>query len=169
MLRQFLYLFLIFGAGMLLQLTLVSRISLVNGNADLILVLICGWGLQEKVKYAWIWGLAGGLLVGFISATPWFIYVISYLVAVGLARLFTRRIWQAPLLGMFSLTFLATLFLTMFTYLFRFLSENLLLPFSEVFIQVILPSILLNLGLGIIILPLMRQLASNLYPEEVIT
>lgn len=151
--------------ALILQTALVSRINLLSGSADLFLVILAAWALQERVRFAWLWGAAAGLLVGGVSGAQWFIYVAAYLSVIGMARLLTRRIWQAPLLAMFAVTFTGTLVLTMFTYVYRILFE-IALPLGEVFIQVILPSILLNLLLAVAIHPLMRDIAGRLYPAE---
>lgn len=168
MMRYLIYFTAILGIGIFLQLSMVSRIMLINGNADLILVLICGWSIQERVKYSWVISLIAGILVGIISATPWFIYLFSYLSVVAMARLVSHLIWQAPLLGMFSVTFLGTLIQAVLTYAFRFLFEGLSLSLLDVFNKVVLPSSLLNLLLAIGILPLMGQFANRLFPEEII-
>ena len=49
---------------------------------------------------------------------------------------------------------------------YRILFENLALPFGIVFIQIILPSLLLNLLIAVAIHPLMRDIATWFYPAE---
>jgi rod shape-determining protein MreD len=165
--RAILTLILVIGIALVLQTAMVGRINLLGGSADLILVILAGWALQERVRLAWLWGLVAGILVGGISAAPWFVYVLVYLSIVGMARLLIRRIWQAPLLAMFIITFFGTLLSGMLTYLYRILFETPLL-LGEIFIQVVLPSILLNLLLAIAIHPIMRDIATRLYPSEVV-
>src|SRR6266540_6309759 len=91
--------------SVILQSAVISRIYLLAGIADLPLVMLSAWALQEEVDSAWQWAAATGLLVGFISGIPWIVPVLGYMVIVALARIFQRRIWQAPLLAMFSITF----------------------------------------------------------------
>jgi cell shape-determining protein MreD len=152
--------------SIILQTTIASRIMLLSGNADLVMLVVAAWGLQERARGAWIWGALAGLLVGMVSGVPWYIYLTSYLSVVGLARLFVHRIWQAPLLAMFAVTFIGTLELLMLTYIQRTIL-NVPLTFSEVFPQIVLPTILLNLLLSIPIHALIRDLARWLYPELV--
>jgi rod shape-determining protein MreD len=166
--RQILYWILVLLFGIFLQLTIFDRIMLVNGSGDLVLVLLASWALQEKVHNSWIWGVVGGLLIGGISANPWYIYLISYLAITGMARLLIKQIWQAPLLAMFAVTFVGSLLLGILTYLYRFLFESLQIPLGDVFLKIILPSILFNLLLAIIVYPLMRYIAGRIYPAEVI-
>jgi rod shape-determining protein MreD len=165
--RAFLILILVLGLALLLQTAVVSRITLLSGSADLVLVILAAWSLQERVWHAWVWGVAAGLLVGIVSGVPWFIYLVAYLSVIGLARLLTRRIWQAPLLAMFTITLIGTLVLQMSIFVYRTIFE-VSLVLGSIFSQVILPSLLLNLLLAIAIHPLMRELAEWLHPADVI-
>ncbi len=81
---------------------------MLSGVADLPLVMLAAWALQEDVDSSWHWAVAFGMLVGFVSGIPWYVPVISYVVVVALAQIFQKRVWQAPLLAMFSITFLGT-------------------------------------------------------------
>ena len=88
-----------------------------------------------------------------------------YLSVVGLARLLVHRIWQAPLLAMFAVTFIGTLELLMLTFVQRTIFQ-VPLAFGDVFSQIILPTVLLNLLLAIPVHSLIRDLAGWLYPEK---
>ncbi len=157
----------VLGLAVMIQTSIIGRINLLNGTADLVLLTLVGWSLQERVRGAWIWGVAAGLLVGAISGVPWYVYLVSYLAVIGMARLLAHRVWQAPLLAMFTVTLIGTLVLLMLTFLERTLLE-VPLAFNLSFLQIILPSILLNLLLAIPMHSLMRDLANRLYPAEVI-
>ncbi|HEY5270858.1 MAG TPA: rod shape-determining protein MreD [Anaerolineales bacterium] len=158
----------VLGLAVMLQTSIVGRINLLNGAADLMLLILAAWSLQERVRSAWVWGVAAGLLVGFVSGVPWYVYLVGYLAIVGMARLLAHRVWQAPLLAMFTVTFIGTMVLLMLTYVERTLFE-VSLPFNLSFVQIILPSILLNLLLAIPIHALIRDLANRLYPAEVVS
>jgi rod shape-determining protein MreD len=155
----------VLGLAVILQTAVISRMNLLSGSADLLLVILGAWALQERVRSAWIWGVAAGLLVGIVSAVPWYIYLVSYLAVVGAARLLTRRIWQAPLLAMFAITFTGTLVLLMLTFFYRSVFE-IPLTLSQAFIEVILPSVLLNLLLAIPVHTVVHDLVQRLYPGE---
>ncbi len=157
----------VLGLAIMLQTSIISRIMLLSGHADLILLILAAWGLQERVRGAWIWGAAASLLVGMVSGIPWYIYLLGYLMVVGAARLLLHRIWQAPLLAMFAVTFIGSLGLMMFMFIYRTFFE-IPLAFGEVFSQIILPSVLLNLLLAIPVHSLIRNLANRLYPAEVV-
>jgi cell shape-determining protein MreD len=158
----------VLGLAVMLQTAIVGRINLLNGAADLVLLILAAWGLQERVRSAWIWGAAAGLLVGSISGVPWYVYLVSYLFVIGMARILAHRVWQAPLLAMFTVTLIGTLVLLMLTYFERSLFE-ISLTFNLSFVQIILPSILLNLLLAIPVYAIIRDLVNRLYPAEVVS
>ena len=151
--------------AIILQTSIVSRIVLLSGNADLVLLVVAAWGLQERARGAWIWGVVASLLVGMASGIPWYVYFIGYLSVVGFARLLVHRIWQAPLLAMFAVTLIGTLELLMLMFIQRTLFD-VSLALGDVFSQIVLPTILLNLLLAIPIHALIRDLARRLYPEK---
>jgi cell shape-determining protein MreD len=151
--------------AIILQTSIASRIMLLSGNADMVLLVVAAWGLQERVQGAWIWGVAASLLVGMASGVPWYIYLIGYLSVVGFARLLVHRIWQAPLLAMFAVTLIGTMELLMLTFIQRTISD-VPLALNDVISQILLPTILLNLLLAIPIHALIHDLARWLYPEK---
>jgi hypothetical protein len=155
----------VLGLAMMLQVSIASRIMLLSGSVDLLLLMVAAWGLQERVRAAWMWGLVASLLAGVVSGVPWYVYLIGYLSVVGLARLLVHRLWQAPLLAMFAVTFIGTLELLMLTFVQRTIFE-VPLSFSEVFSKIVLPSVLLNLLLAIPVHTLIRDLAGRIYPEK---
>jgi rod shape-determining protein MreD len=149
--------------AVILQSSVISRINLLSGVADLPLVMLAAWALQEHVDSSWHWAVAFGLLVGFVSALPWYVPVISYVVVVALAQMLQKRVWQAPLLAMFSITFLGTVILNVLTYLaMRIAGTDM--PFEDVLGLVVLPGVLLNMLLAIPVYAIMRDLSRWVYP-----
>jgi cell shape-determining protein MreD len=155
----------VLGLTIILQTSIASRIMLLSGNVDLVLLVVVAWGLEERARASWIWGIMAGLLVGLVSGIPWYIYMIGYLSVVGLARLLVHRIWQAPLLVMFAVTLIGTLELLMLMFIRRTLFE-VPLALGEAFYQVFLPTILLNLLLAIPVQAFVHDLATRLYPQK---
>jgi len=147
----------------ILQSAVISRVYLLSGIADLPLVMLAAWALQDGVDSAWHWAIATGLLVGFISGISWVVPVAGYVAVVVLAHLLQRRVWQAPLFAMFSITFVGTILVS-------FLSVGTLslagvnLPISDVLGLVMLPGVLLNMLLAIPVYAVMRDLARWVYP-----
>lgn len=149
--------------AVMLQSAIVSRITLLSGAADLPLVMLAAWALQDEVETAWHWAVGAGLLVGFVSGIHWSVPLLSYLSIVAFSHLFQRRVWQAPLLAMFSVTFLGTIGMSLFS-LVVLRVIGIALPLSDVLGLVTLPSILLNMLLAIPAYAVMRDLARWVYP-----
>jgi len=146
-----------------LQSAIVSRVTLLSGIADLPLVMLAAWAMQEEVETSWHWAIAAGVLVGFVSGLSWIVPVLSYLFVIALAQVLQRRVWQAPLLAMFSITFLGTIGLSFFSLVvLRF--SGIALPVVDVFGLVTLPGILLNMLLAVPVFAVMRDLARWVYP-----
>jgi rod shape-determining protein MreD len=152
----------------ILQTTVVARMQLLSGSADLMLVVLAAWALQEQVETSWHWAVLGGVMVAFVSGAPFAATIIGYLAVVGLARLVLRRVWEFPILAMFFLTFLGTLIFQVIIYG-SLLATGGTIPSDEEFSLVVLPSFLLNLLIALPVIVAMRDLALWMYPiEEVI-
>jgi hypothetical protein len=156
----------VFSMLVIFQSTVVSRFPLLHGSADLVLLVIIAWALQEQVDSAWVWALLGGLLIGFSSAVSIFIPLIVYLTSNALALMTRRRIWQIPILGMFAVTLIGTLLSHGLTALTISISGTAL-PWLDVFQLITLPSLFLNILLAAPIYAIVKDFASWLHPEEI--
>ena len=151
--------------AVILQSAMISRIYLLSGIADLPLVILAAWALQEEVESAWHWAVAFGLMVGFVSGIPWYVPVIGYVIVVGFAQILQRRVWQAPLLAMFTITFLGTIIVSLISFAVLGLS-GVNMPLEDVLGLVVLPSVLLNMLLAIPVYAVMRDLSHWVYPSS---
>lgn len=149
----------------ILQSSVISQIKLLSGYADLPMLILAAWALQERVKSAWHWTVLGCVVLGFVSHMPWYVLAIGYFAVVFIAQTFQRRVWQAPLLAMFSVTFAGTLFIQVSSFVFLRISGTPL-AFADVIGLITLPSLLLNMLLSIPIYTFMRDLARWVYPPE---
>ena len=151
--------------SVILQSSIVSRITLLTGTADLPLVMLAAWAMQDDVETAWHWAIATAVLVGFVSGLSWVVPLASYILVIVLAQVLQRRVWQAPLLAMFSVTFLGTIGLSVFSLVvLRF--SGISLAIADVFGLVTLPGILLNMLLAIPVFAVMRDLARWVYSSS---
>jgi len=148
----------------ILQSAVFSRVYLLSGIADLPMVMLAAWALQEEVDSAWQWAAATGLLVGFISGISWIVPFLGYISVIVMARIFQRRVWQAPLLAMFSITFLGTIIVSIFSIVALSFS-GVQLPVSDVLGLLTLPGVLLNMLIAIPVYAVMRDLARWVYPS----
>ncbi|MEP0806272.1 MAG: rod shape-determining protein MreD [Chloroflexota bacterium] len=150
--------------AVILQSAVVSRLTLLSGFGDLPMVMLAAWALQDNVDSAWHWAIATGFLVGFISGAPWAMYVLGYALVVAMAKALRMRVWQAPLLAMFSVTFLGTILMSVLSLaVLRVL--GVAIPLQDAFGLLVLPGVLLNLLLAIPVYAVMRDLARWVYPS----
>lgn len=163
--RSLLLAFPVLGGLLIIQSTIVVRVSLLRGTADLLLLAVVAWGLQKRVQTAWQWGLIAGLMISLTSALPFGVALLGYPLAAGVAVVLRRRVWQAPMLAMFLATFLGTLL----THALAVIGLRLVgdaLPILQVLNLITLPSLLLNLLLAIPAYAWLNDLANWLHPEE---
>lgn len=136
-----------------------------GGAADIVLLVLIAWALQEEVDDAWQWTLLGGLLVGFISKLPFYFYIPVYLAIIGFARFLRSRFWQAPAIGMFITTVLGTLVMQ-FAMLVVLQLSGIAVNMSESFGYIIIPSTLMNLLLSIPMQAIMSDFAQFVYRSQ---
>ncbi|MEJ5202544.1 MAG: hypothetical protein WHV66_09975 [Anaerolineales bacterium] len=151
----------------MVQTSIISHLTLLHGSADLVMLVLLAWLLQERVKHGWIWALLSGLLIGFISALPLFVPLFAYIVLYALTRMFQRRVWQMPVMAMLVLTVIGT-FIQHFLTIVSLQINGVPIAFSEGIKFVTLPSALLNLILSIPVYVLVVDMAGFVYPEEVV-
>ncbi len=147
------------------QTIVVSSLPLLAGTADLMLLVLISWALQDRVKTAWEWTIAGGLLVGFVSALPIYLPLIGYTLVTFLARWTQRRVWQTPVLAMLFVTVVGTFLMNILTILdLQFVGTPV--SFGDGISLVTLPSTMLNLIFALPVYLLIKDLARWLYPAE---
>ncbi len=151
---------------LMLQTVIVSTLPLLSGYADLVLLVLAAWSLQERARSAWVWAIVAGVMVGFVSASPTGTPLVGYLVVTAIARLFRRRVMQTPVLSMFLVTFVGSL-VTLGLVAGALIFKGVPLPINDSINLVILPSTLLNLLLALPIYAIVSDLARWVYPEEV--
>jgi len=158
----------VLGLVLLVQTVIFSRLPLVHGTADIVLVTLVAWALHERVKTAWEWAFIGGIMVSMISAMPFFVPVAAYLAVAGLGRFLQRRVWGLPVLMVLLVTFVGTLVEHLLSIVaLRF--SGVVLPVGRSLSLVTLPSVLLNLLLALPIYGLVSDLAEWVYPPEIDT
>ena len=160
-----LFSFLIILLLAILQSSVISRIVLLHGSADIILLALVAWSLQENVKDSWLWAVLGGLAVGALSGLPLILTLAAYGMVVAGVRWMRRRIWQIPILAMFVGTILGTFLILGVQYLYRMLGGVILSPGDSLSL-IILPSILINRLFSIPMYTILTDLAGWMYPAN---
>jgi len=149
----------------ILQSAVISRLPLVSGTADLMLVLLVAITLQKSVNTAWQWSIVGGLLTDFFSGLPFGLFTVSYLITTGIAHVLRERIWRFSFL-MHLLVVLSGIIIThSFSYLVLFLQGNSL-QFTSVLQAVTMPSIILSFMLSLPVYIIVQDVVEQLKPTE---
>jgi rod shape-determining protein MreD len=147
----------------IVQTTVISRMALLSGYADLMLVILAAWALKADASTTWLWAILGGVMVSFVSSVPWPIPIIGYLFVVILAQLLKQRIWQAPLLAVFSVIFIGSLVMNVLTIIvLSFFGTPL--PIGDSLGLIVLPSTLLNLLFAVPVYLIIRDIAQWVNP-----
>lgn len=149
----------------MLQTAVASRITLFSGAADLVLLTLIAWALQEQVKSAIHWAALAGLMAAFVSGLPPFVLLTAYVFSVLMARTILRQTWHTPILALFTVTFFSTLLLHLITYL-ALVARGTVISFADALALITLPSIFLNFLLAIPIHSFIRDMALWVYPMD---
>lgn len=151
---------------MVLQTTFIREITLLNGSADLLLILIGAWALQCKDNSAWFWAILAAAVYGFVSGVPWYVFVITFMLVVIMAKIIRGKLWQSPLMSMFIITIFGSIILYLLTMVgMRFNGVNY--PLQTTLVRVFIPSIFLNLVLAIPMYVVMKDTAVWVFKGEV--
>jgi rod shape-determining protein MreD len=154
------------GVFFILQTTIFSQARLVSGTADMILLFLVAWSLQEQIKNSWLWTVIAGLLISLVSAMPFYAPLIGYLGVIGISKGLQKRVWHTPLLAMFIVVLLGTFFQhTVYVIILQITGAPI--SWLESLDRVILPSALLNLIFSLPMYAIAKDLAGRISPQEV--
>ena len=151
------------GLAVIVQSSIIGQFPLLGGTADLVLVLVTAWALQEAVTTGFHWAFLASVFVSLVSGLPWFIYFVGYAGIVALALWLQRRVWQVPMLAMFTVTFLGTALLHVLTYVYLGFGGRAI-SLGDALGLITLPSVLLNMLIAIPLFGMMRDLANWVFP-----
>jgi cell shape-determining protein MreD len=153
-------------AAALLQVSLAWRISLLQGPADLVLLVLLAWMLQEPAKNDWRWGILAGLILSLFSSLPFWVPLTGYAITAIAVQLFETRVWQNSLLTLFTAIVVGIVCVQATTLLYLWLNANPI-AIRDAFNLVTMPSIILSMILALPIYGLVGELTQLLIPSEV--
>jgi rod shape-determining protein MreD len=156
------------GGIAIFQSAVLSRVPLLMGTADILLLTIIAWSIGNRVKTAWYWSVIGGFLASVSSAMPFGVLTLSYLIITGIAQIVRKRIWKIPLLAMFLMTFIGTLVIQISSLLSR-LFYGITISTNEAINLILIPTLVLNVLFTIPVYLVITDLAGWLYREEIKT
>jgi len=149
---------------MILQSGVISRIPLLQGTPDLLMLFILAWTMQKRVQTAWQWCIIGALIFGLVSALPIGTPLLGYALATAAALFLRKQLWQVPILAMLVSVLVGTLISHVISLLALRLVGNPI-PIPQALNLITLPSAFLNLIFAIPAFAMMGDLAKWLYPE----
>lgn len=152
---------------LVLQTTLFSQVTLLHGTVDLVLLWVAAWSLQKQVTSAWFWTFLAAIAVAYISAIPWYVPLISYPLATLFAKWINKRVWQSPLLMMFVVTIVSSIVSNGLSYV-ALAVNGVTIPLNTGLVQVMIPSVLINLLLALPVFAIARDTSQWVYPLEVV-
>ncbi|MEJ5241586.1 MAG: hypothetical protein WHS87_10350 [Anaerolineales bacterium] len=148
----------------ILQSALFSRLSLLNGHADLMLIVLAIWSTHPRVAHAWEWTLIGAMLIAFLSAFPWPLTFLLYLIPTALAQTL-RAALRSHVLSTLIVLFTGTLLMGLLGWGYLFILQSTF-SVSDIFGEIVSPSLLLNILLTLPAFILITRLANWVYPGE---
>jgi hypothetical protein len=143
------------------QMAVVSRLNLLNGTADLMVLVLAAWSLQEDNTATWWWGIIGAGMVAYVSAIPWPVPLLGYVGLAWIAMQLKRRVWQIPILAMLVCTFIGSVLLYGLSIVALQLT-GVAVNWNQYITEVALPSVLLNLFLALPVYLVISDLANIL-------
>lgn len=150
----------------ILQLAVVTAVPLLHGTADILLLWVAVWALLSRGRNAWVYALASALTTAFVSAINPVVPFVTYGSIVLMGKYFQRRIWQSPIMELIVISAAGSLIQSALSIITLFIS-GITVDFQVSLVQVVIPSLFLNLLFALPIYVLGRDLHRSLYPYEV--
>jgi len=149
----------------MLQLGVISHLEFLSGKIDLLMLGLIGWIIQKRVNLLEIGIFAASALFAMllISAEPILIVLLVYILIILVVYWSKYNIQQLPIVTMLIFSGLFT-FIHLFIFGFYLRVSGVDMVAGEVFQQVILPSIIINIIIGIPMFLLTNELYHWVHP-----
>jgi hypothetical protein len=152
--------------AVMLQVSIFSRIQILSGKLDLILLMVIAWALQPEISVTDIvlFSILTGLIIGFISAEPIWLLVSIYLFSAFFSIYLKNRFIQIPILIMFLSGFIFSFF-HLFISMLVFQISGLIIDFKTGLEIVIMPSLLLSIIASLPVYLMVSELRRLTFPS----
>lgn len=157
---------LMFVSAMMIQNSIITRLHMLYGAADLMMLVLLSWILQATDFRQIRWALVVGLLVGVSSALPFWLPVLGYLILAGMVYLVQQQVWQVPIWLLLISTFVGSFLIYGLELVYLWI-VGVPIDLVEVLNIVILPSLVLNMLMVLPVYGLVGEVAKTVYPREV--
>ncbi len=157
---------LLLTSAALLQSSLLPHLSRGGLKPDLVVMLVISWGLLRGVQEGLLWAFIGGLALDLLSATPLGLSALILTLLTLLTSLGQNSIYRTSILFPLAVIFLATFGYNLALLLgWQLLGRPAL--WGETFLEVLLPTGLLNTLVMLPLYPLLSWLHRRTGPERV--
>lgn len=147
----------------IIQSSIISRLNISYGKADIVLIFLIAWTLLEKKNNGIWWAAFAGICMNFVSALPPFTYFAVYLFTTIVCKLLKDRLWNVPILSMVIMAFLGSSLESAISFI-AVTFTQVQLPLLESIQKLILPSAALNMIVGIPLFIIARDLVEITEP-----
>lgn len=151
---------------LIIQTAILRHLPFLGGTADLLLLWLVAWGLHPKGKHVWIGAIFAGLLMGYVSAVPWYASMTSYLIVAFASRFLSKRFWQNPLIALFFITFFCAIIQNVLIIISLYVSGSAI-NWTAALRNVVIPTVFLDMLLALPIYAIVKDMAQWVYPSEV--
>jgi hypothetical protein len=150
----------------MLQVSIFSRIQILSGKLDLLLLMVVAWALQPELSVPDIllFSVFAGLVIGFISAEPMWLLIVVYVLAALFSNYLKNRFVQIPILLM-VLSGLIFTFFHLLTSMIIFQISGSIINFRTGLETVIMPSLILCIIASLPIYLVVSELRRMIFPS----
>lgn len=149
-----------------LQSSLLSRLTFLEGTPSLILLACVSWALVGRASEAMILAFIGGLFLDLLTAGPFGASSIALVAAVYLASLTEGRFWEGHLLAPLGVVAAASMVYYGITTAGVWIAGHALSP-ELAMAQVVMPSTFLNVLLALPSFQVAGRLQETAFPPAV--
>jgi cell shape-determining protein MreD len=155
----------IFLFAMILQVAIISDIHLIQGTADLLLLIYITWSINKKTKFNIELALIAGMLVSFVTAIPYYIVIPAYIAVFILNRIIILKFFDISILKTAISILISTLGYLGLSYVYLWIIKGTTITIPDAFGMVIVPSMLMNIVFALPVFAVMREVIALIYPE----
>lgn len=157
----------LFFIAALLQATVLSKLRVLGGQPDLIVIIVLAWATLDPDREGMAWAFVGGLFIDLFSGTPLGISSLVLIPITYLAGLTETQVYRTNiLLPLILVAAGAFSYHVGYLFLLRFLVEEPV-AWSEALWYVTLPSVTFDVVLIIPFLRVLRRWYDRLHPRQV--
>jgi rod shape-determining protein MreD len=157
----------LFLVAVLLQTAVFSHLRVFGGQPDLIVLLVIAWSILDRDREGIVWAFVGGLFLDLFSGAPigvssLALMPMAFVVSLSEAQVYSTNAVLPIILGLGG----ALSYHVLYLLLIRVFGQESL-PWSQAFVYVMLPSVLVDTLLIAPFLGIMGRWYTRLHPRKI--